>query len=233
MQGSEVVDASGEVVLLCQRGTRIRPSGCRGEDCVIAYDGSSTIQMDQLVATFTMREGLLWSDGEPLTAEDSIYAFQLASDAITPVSKYVIDRTAVYEAADELTVQWWGLPGFIDPEYYTNFWMPLPQHAWSEFSAADLLRLEASSRLPVGWGPYIIDEWEAGGPIHLVKNLNYLLAPSGLPKFDELTFLILPDANAAMTALWTGRAMCSTRRYGWMGRWDCFCRCSAMARRSC
>ncbi|HEX2992326.1 MAG TPA: ABC transporter substrate-binding protein, partial [Anaerolineales bacterium] len=201
--GSEVVDASGNVALLAN-GTRIRPSGCRGEDCVIAYDGSSAIQMDQLVATFTIREGLLWSDGEPLTAEDSIYAFQLASDASTPVSKYVIDRTAVYEAADELTVQWWGLPGFIDPEYYTNFWMPLPQHAWSEFPAADLLQLEASSRLPVGWGPYIIDEWEAGGPIHLVKNLNYLLASSGLPKFDELTFLILPDANAAMTGLVDG-----------------------------
>ena len=201
--GSEVVDASGNVALLAN-GTRIRPSGCRGEDCVIAYDGSSAIQMDQLVATFTIREGLLWSDGEPLTAEDSIYSFQLASDVSTPVSKYVIDRTAVYEAADELTVQWWGLPGFIDPEYYTNFWMPLPQHAWSEFTAADLLQLEASSRLPVGWGPYLIDEWEAGGPIHLVKNLNYLLAPSGLPKFDELTFLVMPDANAAMTALVDG-----------------------------
>jgi peptide/nickel transport system substrate-binding protein len=201
--GSEVVDAEGNVVLLAS-GTRVRPSGCRGDDCVIAYDGSSAIQMDQLVATFTMREGLLWSDGEPLTAEDSIFSFQLASDAITPVSKYVIDRTAIYEAADESTVQWWGLPGFIDPQYYTNFWMPLPQHAWSEFPAADLLQLEASSRLPVGWGPYIIDKWEAGGPIHLVKNLNYLLASSGLPKFDELTFLIMPDANAAMTALVDG-----------------------------
>jgi peptide/nickel transport system substrate-binding protein len=201
--GEEVVDASGNVVLLAS-GVKIRPTGCRAEDCVITYDGSSAIQMDQLVATFTLRDGLLWSDGEPITAADSVYSFQLASDSNTPVSKFVIDRTAIYEAADELTVQWWGLPGFIDPDYFTNFWMPLPQHAWSESTPEDLLHLEASSRLPVGWGPYIIDEWEAGGPIHLVKNLNYLLASASLPKFDELIFLVMPDANAAMTALVDG-----------------------------
>lgn len=201
--GDEVVDTNGDVVLLAS-GTEIRPSGCRSDDCAIAYDGSSALQMDQLVVTFTLREGLLWSDGEPLNAEDSIFSYQLASSNDTPVSKFVIDRTAVYEAADELTLQWWGTPGFIDPDYHTNFWLPLPQHAWAELPAADLLNLEISSRLPIGWGPYIIDEWEAGQRIHLVKNLNYFLASAGLPKFDELTFLIMPDANEAITALVDG-----------------------------
>ena len=128
--------------------------------------------MDQMVVTFTLLEDLMWSDGEPLTSADSLYSYQLAADPNTPASKYVIDRTASYEAADDLTVQWWGLPGYIDPDYYTNFWMPLPQHAWSEFPAADLqnLRFPDTSRLA---GPHIIDEWEAGKSIHLVKNLNY------------------------------------------------------------
>jgi peptide/nickel transport system substrate-binding protein len=201
--GDKVVNSSGNVVQLAN-GVRIRPSACRSEDCAISYDGSSSIQMDQMVATFTLVENLMWSDGEPLTSADSIYSYQLASDAATPVSKYVIDRTATYEAADDLTVQWWGLPGYIDPDYYTNFWMPLPQHAWSEFPAADLLKLDVSSRMPVGWGPYIIDEWEPGKSIHLVRNLNYFLASSGLPRFDELTFLFEPDADAAMTSLING-----------------------------
>lgn len=201
--GDEVVDSSGNLVLL-GTGAKVRPSGCRSDDCAITYDGSSSIQMDQLVVTFTMLENLLWSDGEPLTAADSIFSFQLAASDDTPISKFLVDRTAVYEAADDYTIQWWGKPGFIDPDYYTNFWMPLPQHAWSEFPPADLLQLDISSQMPVGWGPYILDEWEQGRQIHLVKNLNYFRAESGLPKFDELTYLILEDTDAAMAALVDG-----------------------------
>ena len=201
--GDQVVDSSGALVTL-DTGIKIRPSSCRSEDCAITYDGSSTIQMDQLVVTFTMLPGLLWSDGEPLTSDDSIYAFELASSDDTPVSKFVVDRTQTYEAADEQTIQWWGMPGFIDPDYFTNFWMPLPRHIWGQFPPADLPKLEVSSRLPVGWGPYIIDEWERGQQLHFIKNLNYFRAASDLPKFDELTFLIFPDTNSALTSLVDG-----------------------------
>ena len=201
--GTEVIDTAGNVVLL-STGTRVRPSGCRSDDCAIAYDGSSTIQMDQLVVTFTMLEGLMWSDGAPLTASDSIYSFTLASEDVTPGSKFLIDRTQIYEAADEQTIQWWGKPGFIDPDYYTNFWMPLPEHAWSEFPPEELLRVDVSTKSPLGWGPYIMDEWEPGQQIHLVKNLNYFRAESGLPRFDDLTFLIFPDADSAVSALVDG-----------------------------
>jgi peptide/nickel transport system substrate-binding protein len=201
--GAEVVDTTGNVVLL-STGTKVRPSGCRSDDCAVAYDGSSTLQMDQLVVTFTMLEGLMWSDGEPLTTSDSIYAFTLASNDVTPGSKFLIDRTAIYEAADEQSIQWWGKPGFIDPDYYTNFWMPLPEHAWSELPPEELLRAELSAKLPLGWGAYIIDEWEPGKYLHLVKNLNYFRAGSGLPKFDEVEFLIFPDPDAALSALVDG-----------------------------
>lgn len=201
--GDQVVDTNGNLVLL-SAGTKVRPSGCRADGCAVTYDGSTSLQMDQLVVTFTMLEGLLWSDGEPLTSADSVYSFQLASDNATPTSKYLVDRTATYEAADEQTIQWWGKPGFIDPEFYTNFWMPLPQHVWSESTPADLVKSEASARMPVGWGPYIIDEWAAGKQIHLIKNLNYFRTDSGLPKFDELTFLFMPDTATAMSALVEG-----------------------------
>ncbi|HEX9389246.1 MAG TPA: ABC transporter substrate-binding protein [Anaerolineales bacterium] len=201
--GSQVVDSSGNVVLL-STGTKVRPSGCRSDACAISYDGSSTLQMDQLVVTFTMLKGLMWSDGAPLSASDSIYSFGLAKSEATPGSKFLVDRTATYEAADDQAIQWWGIPGFIDPDYYTNFWMPLPEHAWSEFQPADLVKVDVSSKLPLGWGPYIIDKWEAGKSLHFIKNLNYFRADSGLPKFDELTFLIFPDADAAMSALVDG-----------------------------
>ncbi|HLO14262.1 MAG TPA: ABC transporter substrate-binding protein [Anaerolineales bacterium] len=201
--GTSVVDSSGNVVLL-NTGVKVRPSGCRSDDCAIIYDGSSSLQMDQMVATFTMLKNLMWSDGTPLTASDSLYSFKLASDDTTPGSKFLVDRTATYEAADDQTIQWWGKPGFIDPEYYTNFWMPLPEHAWSEFQPAELSRVDVSSKMPIGWGPYIIDKWEPSKRLHFIKNLNYFRASSGLPKFDELTFLIIRDADEAMSALIDG-----------------------------
>lgn len=201
--GDSIVDADGNVVLLAA-GTKLRPAGCREEGCEITYDGSSDIQMDQIIVTFTMLEGLMWSDGVPLTAADSVYSFELASSDDTPGSKFVIDRTQTYEAADDITTQWWSLPGFIDPDYVTNFWMPLPQHLWGESTPADLTRLDTSARLPIGWGAFILTEWLDGESLHLVKNLNYFRASSSLPRFDELVFLIMPDANAALTALLDG-----------------------------
>lgn len=203
--GDRVVDSDGDVITLA-KGDRVRPRGCRSDECAINYDGISTIVMDQLVATFTILDGLMWSDGEPLTADDSIYSFELAKNAVTPTNKYVIERTESYEAADEITTQWWGLPGYIDPEYFTNYWMPLPEHKWGQgqFSAADLLQVDVSAHEPLGWGPYIIQSWNPGESIHLVKNLNYFRVESGLPKFDELNFIFMPDANSAMTALVDG-----------------------------
>lgn len=201
--GDTVVDSSGAVVTL-DAGVRVRPSGCRSDSCAVNYDGSSQVQMDQMVVTFTLLEGLTWSDGEPLTAVDSVYSFNIAADDSTPGSKFLFDRTETYEAADDVTVQWWGIPGFIDPEYYTNFWMPLPQHVWGGFSAADLLQVDVSTRAPLGWGAYIIEGWEPGESIQLVKNLNYFRSDGELPKFDELTFLFMPDANSALTALVDG-----------------------------
>lgn len=201
--GDDIVDAAGDVVSLTT-GVKLRPSGCRNESCEIIYDGASAIQMDQMTVTFIMLEGLQWSDGEPLTADDSLYSFELASHKDTPGSKFLIDRTQTYEAADERAIQWRGLPGYIDPEYYANFWTPLPRHLWEGQSPADLMRLDISSRFPMGWGPYILKEWNAGKSLRLTKNLNYFRARNDLPNFDDLIFLVIPDANAALTALTNG-----------------------------
>lgn len=203
--GDQVVDAAGNLVLL-STGTKIRPSGCREAGCAITYDGSSAIQMDQMTVTFTLLDGLLWSDGEPLTAEDSIYSFQIASSNDTPGSKFLIDRTQTYEAAaDGVTIQWWGKPGFLDPDYYVNFWTPLPKHVLEQLAPADLLTADLTNKSPLGWGPYILEEWKAGESLHFIKNLNYFRADSELPPFDELNFFIYPEPNSAISALVDGK----------------------------
>lgn len=201
--GDEVLDDDGNPTLL-ETGKRVRPAGCRSSDCAIVFDGTTPISMDQMFVEFKMKAGLLWSDGTPVTADDSVYAYTLAKDEETPGSKYIFDRTQSYEAADETTIQWWGMPGFVDPTFYTNFWMPLPQRIWEQFSVAELQTADLSARLPMGFGPYVMKEW-SGDTLHLVKNPYYFRSAEGLPKFDDLIFRVVPNADAAMSALIEGR----------------------------
>jgi len=54
-----------------------------------------------MVVTFEMLEGLTWSDGTPLTADDSVYSFEVWADPDTPASRYLVDRTTSYEATSD------------------------------------------------------------------------------------------------------------------------------------
>jgi peptide/nickel transport system substrate-binding protein len=201
--GDEVVDASNTPVTLAA-GVKVRPAGCRSDTCAVTYDGTSAIQMDQMQVTFRLLSGLTWSDGEPLTAEDSVYAFSLASVPDVAGSTYLVERTQSYEAADDITVQWWGKPGFVDPTYYINFWSPLPKHLWGQLSTDKITDADETSRTPLGWGPYVIQEWAAGDHITLTKNPHYFRAAEGLPKFDTLTFRFAADPETAISELIAG-----------------------------
>jgi peptide/nickel transport system substrate-binding protein len=202
--GDEVVNVTGALEYLTS-GSRVLPSGCYSPDCAVSWDGSSPLQMDQMSVTFKLKAGIVWSDGEPLTADDSVYSFQISSDPATPVSHYTNDRTASYEALDDLTVRWVGKPGYLPHRYQTYFWLPLPRHAWQHLSAADLLTAPESSQKPLGWGPYMIEEWVIRDHITLRKNPSYFRAGEGLPKFDTLVFRFLGEpADNNIAALLAG-----------------------------
>ncbi|MFH1185294.1 MAG: ABC transporter substrate-binding protein [Chloroflexota bacterium] len=201
--GDTVVDVDGNAVLLAA-GLRIRPSTCRGDDCIVTYDGISAIKMDQMIVTFHMRSDLTWSDGTPLTADDSVYAYQLEAETAEIGARFLVDRTQVYEAADPATTQWWGIPGYLDTSFMTNFWAPAPRHAWSQFQPAELPQIDIAARTPLGWGPYQIDEWAAGDHITLTRSPNYFRAAEGYPKFEEVVFRFISDPNAAISELTAG-----------------------------
>jgi peptide/nickel transport system substrate-binding protein len=194
--GQKIVDADGLVRNL-QPGVRVHPAGCKNGNCVVEYSGGE-VQMDQLVVTFTLKPGLTWSDGTPLTAADSIYSFELNADPATQANKTRIERTASYIASDEIRVVWTGLPGYLDPGYATNFWTPAPRHAWEAIPAADLPAAESAARKPLGWGPYVIDAWIAGERISLSRNPNYWRAAEGLPYFSTLNFIFTEGGEAQL-----------------------------------
>ncbi len=185
-------------------GDPYMPVGCTGSDCIESYAGGE-VQMERLVVEFELLPDLTWSDGEPLTASDSRFSFELDSDQTIPTTKYLVDRTAAYEVVDEMTVRWTGIPGYFDPEYATLFWKPLPQHLLGDIALDDLQNTELTTRNPIGWGPYRIEEWRSGEQLLLVKNPYYFHAGEGLPNFDRLLFRFLQsDSRAAIQQLLTG-----------------------------
>lgn len=219
-EGQLVVDSTGNVVTL-RDGVTVRPAGCYSDDCVIEYasapqlDNSegqedqdeegeaqaAVVQMDQLIVSFSLLDGLVWSDGQPLTAEDSVFSFQLAQSAeipprqrtgsqgVVPVRRIdPVERTVAYEAIDETTVQWTGMPGFMDPYFQGNFFVPLPKHQLDGLSEAELLSSDLTSRLPLGWGPYVLEEWNEDGQLRAVRNENYFRGAQQEPYFDEIIF---------------------------------------------
>ena len=199
--GSNIVDASGNVAVLLL-GTRYLPAGCYDESCAVEWDGESSVEMDQQTLRYQLKPDILWADGEPITAADSIFSYEISIDPATPASAYFIDRTLRYEALDELQTQWVGVPGFVTPLLGDLFWMPFPQHVWGELSAEELLTAEISTQKPLGWGPYQIDNWVPGSHVELSKNPNYFRIDEGLPKFDKLVFKFLgPNADSNLKAL--------------------------------
>ncbi len=196
--GDAVVDDAGDAVSL-GKGVRVRPAGCYESACAIEFGGGD-IEMEHMVVTFELLEGITWSDGEPLTSRDSVYSFKLDSDPDTPTSKFVIERTASYEVRDDYRVAWTGIPGYRDSTYFTNFWRPLPEHVWGDLTALELLEAEKSTRAPLGWGAFVIDEWVAGEHISLYKNENYWRADEGLPHFENVIFRIVGDNSSVNIA---------------------------------
>jgi len=202
--GDPVVNADGDLVPLL-KDTLVYPFGCQDESCIVQWDGSSELQMAQLSLTYTLKEGILWSDGQPLTMADSVFSYQLAVDPETPVSKYFVERTHSYLNSDEKTLSWVGVPGFYTRHFGDLFWLPLPQHVLQGKTAAELLTDPQATQLPIGWGPYQIDEWVAGSHISLTRNPNYFRTGENQPAFETLVYQFLgTTADSNLKALEIG-----------------------------
>lgn len=202
-EGDTVADVDGNPVTL-EAGVIYKPAGCQASDCAVTYEGGS-VDVDQMVVTFTLVEGLTWQDGTALTTSDSVYGFTLTADPDSTSSKFAVERTASYEASDDRTIAWTGIPGFLDSTYFLNFFQPMPEHAWGQYTALELIEAEESSRAPIGWGAYQINEWTAGENITLTKNPNYWRASEGLPYFENVVYRFVGEnSNANVAAVLSG-----------------------------
>jgi peptide/nickel transport system substrate-binding protein len=179
-----VVDAVDLQVKILAQGVRL----AQLDGSVVTYTAGSTARTVQVTAEFRLKPGVLWSDSQQLTADDSRFSFEAAAYFDTPTSKFVTDRTQSYEVVNTLTVRWTGLPGFRDREAQRRFWSPLPRHLFQNVTPSDLKNNSAANERPVGWGPFMLREWDKGERLTLTRNPNYFRAAEGLPRVDQVTF---------------------------------------------
>lgn len=161
----------------------------------------------QMQVTFRMRQDIYWSDGRPVKASDSVFAFNVAC---TPGTSNVDYNRCVkverYEAVGERVLRVTFKPNVKELDYYTYYWPFFPEHAWSRYTPEEMATVEEiSRRLAPSYGPYVVDEWIPGESISLVRNPYYVLHGEGLPVVNRITFRFLPDAYTLLAQLLSGR----------------------------
>lgn len=192
VRGDVIVDHRGNAVEL-KPGTVFLPSepaeDCSGKGCLVTWTSlSEEAEIDRMVITYHLKEGLRWNDGTPLTAEDSVYSMTVNGMKGINASKQLYNLTESYTAPDEYTVVWRGLPGYKPQDPAEVFWTPLPSHTMKGMSAEDLLTADSVNQMPLGWGAWQIVSWVKGEEITAERNPYYTDMSGSEPFFDRIVY---------------------------------------------
>ncbi len=135
-------------------------------------------QVDQLVITYRWNPQLRWSDGTPVTADDSVFAYELAKAAPPgDAAAELLARTAAYEKVDNHTTRAILRPDYVGAAYFMSYWTPLPRHLLQSVDPSRVRQSEFAQR-PVGYGPYALVE-RTSGELRFERNPYYFgLAPA-------------------------------------------------------
>ena len=177
------------------------------------------VSEDALTWTFTLRDGLKWSNGDPLTAEDFVYTLNRIADPNT-AAPYAETAVGMIKGYDE-AVAGTGKLAVTAPDaktlvielaYPCSYFDKMA--AFATLSPVNQKTVEAD---PDGWctkaetfvsnGPYMMKEWTVGQQIVCQKNPNYKGGWDNKKIVtDEITFLLMEDSTAAYTAYQNGTA---------------------------
>ena len=151
---------------------------------------------DGLTYTYHLRDGLKWSDGEPLTAEDVAYTINTSRD------QEWINHSATTANLDAVVVddQTVTITSSVpDPKLPIMDVYIVPKHIWEPLSADDVTTYDALDG--VGSGPFTLTEWKSGQSWTMVANPNYW---QGQPAIDQVVFRVFTNADAMVAALEKG-----------------------------
>lgn len=197
-----------------------RDHGYMVYDTLLATDSNFKVQPqmadwkvsdDKLTYTFTLRDGLKWHDGTPVTAEDCVASLKRwgASDGM---GQKLMDFTASLEATDAKTITLklkepysLVLESIGKPSSLVPFMMP-----------KRLADTPKGTPIPeqIGSGPFkfVQSEFQPGVKAVYVKNTDYVprkepanwTSGGKVVKVDRVEWVTMPDAQTAMNALQSG-----------------------------
>ncbi len=165
---------------------------------------------DLMSVTYKLKEGVLWSDGEPFTAEDVRFTWEWASDENNPVAQQAFyTRITDVEVVDELTaVLHFANPNPTWSDSFTGSGggIVLPKHVLEGAGQDELDQFRAN---PIGTGPYVVESFSVNDQVTYVINENY--REPNKPFFSRVVLKGGGDAAAA------ARAVLQTGEYdfGW------------------
>ncbi len=171
------------------------------------------VSADNLTWTFTLRDGLQWSNGTPVTSEDCIASIKrwAAKDSM---GQKLLGSVAGFDVVDAKTFKMkmkepYGLvlQSLGKPSSNVPFMMPKKT---AETDPNTQIKVEDV----IGSGPFIFkaDEWKPGEKIVYVKNPTYKprsepasgLAGGKVAKVDRVEWIWIPDAQTQIAALQNG-----------------------------
>jgi peptide/nickel transport system substrate-binding protein len=161
------------------------------------------ISEDGRTITIQLRQDAIWSDGEPLTAEDFVFTYEMILDdrntvlSRSPYEEFV--ESVVAEDEHTLVVTF-NEP--YAPWLSQLFSFVLPQHELEPVMEANgtLDGAEWNRNPSVGIGPYLFSEWESGSHIMFTRNENHWQSPT----IERIFIRITPDDAAQIAAIKAG-----------------------------
>ena len=157
---------------------------------------------DGLVYTYTIREGVKFHDGQPLTAKDVAFTYNLvmAHEDFPTLHSYVEHFVSV-EAPDDKTVVVTLDEAIPNIESKLVFLYIFPEHIWKDHSEGDAAAAFENLEM-IGSGPFKMLEYKPNEFIRLGVNKDYY---GGAAKVDEVIFQIFSNSDVLVQALKTGQ----------------------------
>jgi peptide/nickel transport system substrate-binding protein len=172
---------------------------------VVPYLAESWEMQDDTAIVFRLRQDVRWHDGQPVTAHDVEFTFNIAKN---PASASLLGSVflADVESArvvDEHTIAFrFSRPHAQALEDF--WWAPAPRHLLQQIPPAEL-RNAPFNREPVGSGPLRFGSWRANEQLMLQRNPDFPEALGGPAAAERVVFRVVPEESTRQTELLTGR----------------------------
>jgi peptide/nickel transport system substrate-binding protein len=174
------------------------------------FDGTYSLSLaesvdrsaDGLTYTYKIRSGIKFHDGQPLTARDVAFTYNLNKahteyPYMNPYTRYMESITA----PDDTTVVIRLNTAIPNIESQLVFQYVLPAHVW-QAHADGAAAVEFENEAMIGSGPFKLLEYKQGEFVRLGANKQHFSRP---PKVDEVIFQTFANSDALVQAISTGQ----------------------------